>query len=295
MSKKKRKKRAVAAPAPPSPPRVQRGADGRLHLALHRDVNGHEHVTLNVPVFADAWQNEIAAGAANSALAIFGERPSLERAVELARRAMSATSRLAEGLLARAAAGSVACKAGCDHCCHQSVGVTTPEALAIVAHLKQVLPVAELAAFAALIAERFARTRELSADQRFSPDLPCPFLVAGQCSIYEVRPLVCRGMNSLDAKECELRLRDPQARAAFLAQGSGGHCFLEPIRAAQAVSAGVQLGLSELYGLDMRPVELTAALHLLLSGPAASDASWLAGEMPLAAGLQSPAAVSPRP
>ncbi|HYP86639.1 MAG TPA: YkgJ family cysteine cluster protein, partial [Polyangiaceae bacterium] len=252
MSKKKR-------------PPAKRGADGRLHLALHQDASGRAHVTLRAPLFEGAWQNEIATGAANTALAIFGSNPSSERAVALAERAMGAASQLAEGLLSRAPAGSVACKAGCDHCCHQSVAATAPEAFAISEHLQRTRSAAELSDVSARIAVRFERTRGLSADERFSPDLPCAFLVAGQCSIYEVRPLVCRGMNSLDAKECELRLRDEPTRAAFLAQGHGGHCYLEPIRAAQAISAGLQLAGSELYGLDMRPLDLTAAIHLLLS------------------------------
>ena len=62
---------------------------------------------------------------------------------------------------------------------------------------------------------------------------------------------------------------DPEARAAFLAAGVGGRSFMEPIRAFHAVSAGLQLGLSELHGLDMRPLDLTAALDLLLNGPPA--------------------------
>jgi hypothetical protein len=85
-------------------------------------------------------------------------------------------------------------------------------------------------------------------------------------------------MNSLDAEECKARLRDPDARAAFLASGSGGRSFMEPIRAFHAVSAGLQLSLSELYGLDMRPLELTAALDALLNGPESSVAEWLSGK-----------------
>jgi hypothetical protein len=85
-------------------------------------------------------------------------------------------------------------------------------------------------------------------------------------------------MNSLDAQECATRLRDPQTRAAFLAEGGGGHSFMEPIRAFHAVSAGLQLGLSELYQLDMRPLELTAALHLLLGGPETAPLEWIRGQ-----------------
>ena len=260
---------------------ARHGTDGRVHLVLHRDpVSGAEGVALVSPIFDEAWQNDVAAGAANTARGVLRDAPSIERAVALATNVMTATSRLTEGLLARAPQGAVACKAGCDHCCYQSVGVTPPEALAIQDHLRKTLPAADLAAVAAHIADRNERTRGLSSNDRFSPEHPCPFLREGRCSIYEVRPLACRGMNSLDAGECATRLRDPAARAAFLADGSGGQSFMEPIRAVHAVSAGIQLGLSELYDLDMRPLELTAAMHLLLNGPASAADDWAAGKHP---------------
>ncbi|HEX2660944.1 MAG TPA: YkgJ family cysteine cluster protein [Polyangia bacterium] len=269
--KPRKKKAQAAAPA-------RRHADGRVHLALHRDpVNGREQLTLDVPVFRNDWQNELVAAAANTAYAIVQGEPKVERAVELARNAMAAMSRLAEGLLASAPQGAVACKPGCDHCCHQSVGVTPPEALAIFEHLRHTLGEVERAALAAQLAVSEERTRGLSAAERFSPDHPCPFLAQGRCSIYEVRPLACRGMNSLSADECARRLRDPEARAAFLAQGVGGHSYLEPIRAVHAISAGLQVLLSEFYNLDMRPLELTSALHLLFESYDRVVPAWLDG------------------
>jgi len=262
-------------------PQVQRDRAGRVHLAVHRDpASGATFVVLKTPVFKEPWQNEVAAGAANTAYGIFGAEPSLERAVELARNAMAATSKLADGLLARAPAGAVACKVGCDHCCYQSVGVTALEALAIVAHLKKTLSAEALGAVALHVAETYRRTRGLSSAERFSPDHPCVFLEAGRCSVYEVRPLSCRGMNSLDAGECATRLREPEARAAFLTTGAGSHSFMEPIRAFHAVSAGLQLSLHELYDLDMRPLDLVAAVYLLLHWPASAVDAWLAGETP---------------
>jgi Fe-S-cluster containining protein len=260
---------------------ARRDGGGRLHLAVHRDpVSGAESLTLKQPVFKETWQDELAIAAANTAHGILRGAPNLERTVALARNAMAATSRLADGLLARAPEGAVACRAGCDHCCYQAVGVTAPEALAIVDHLKSTRSSGELARIATKLSERHEQTRGLSSQERFSPDHPCPFLEAGNCSIYEARPLACRGMNSLDAGECATRLRDPDARATFLASGRGGHSYLEPIRAFHAISAGLQLGLSELYNLDMRPLELTAAMQLLLAGPEAGPRDWLGGQTP---------------
>ncbi|HKO50499.1 MAG TPA: YkgJ family cysteine cluster protein, partial [Polyangiaceae bacterium] len=275
-----------SAVSPPRAAETQRDAQGRLHLVLQRDPeSGNEAVALRAPLFQEAWQDELSVGTANTARALLRAAPSLERTVELARTAMAATSRLADALLSRAPEGAVACKAGCDHCCHQPVGLTPPEALAIALHLRQTLARDELAVVAARLGERRRATRGLSSAQRFSPDQPCPFLDHGRCSIYEARPLACRGMNSLDADECRSRLRDPEERAAFLARGSGGRSFMEPIRAFHAISAGLQLSLSELYGLDMRPLELTSALDLLLNGPESSSAEWLSGKHPFESAL----------
>ena len=281
MSRRKRRQdRARSSAKPePGPAKSQRDPHGRVHLVLHRDAQtGRELLGLEAPLFQEAWQDELSVGTANTARALLGAEPTLERTVELARTAMAATSRLAEALLSRAPPGAVACRAGCDHCCHQPVGLTPPEALAIAAYLRQALDGEELATIAAVLAQRARQTRGLSSAERFSPEHPCPFLDRGRCSIYEVRPLSCRGMNSLDAEECRARLRDPDTRASFLAQGSGGRSFMEPIRAFHAVSAGLQLSLAELYGLDMRPLELTAALDTLLNGPASDAADWLGGK-----------------
>jgi Fe-S-cluster containining protein len=260
---------------------MRRDAQGRVHLRLVRDAaSGQEAVALEAPVFDQDWQNEITAGAASTAHAACGARPTLAGMVGLARDAMAATSRMSEALLARAPAGAVACRSGCDHCCYQSVGVTPPEALAIFDHLSHTRSDDQLAGLAARVAARRAETRGLAAAQRFSPAHPCVFLEAGRCTIYEVRPISCRAMNSLDAGECERRLRDPQARAAFVAAGTGGHSFLEPIQASHAISAGLQLALRELHGLDMRPLDLIGAMDLLLNGPADVPDAWIGGGTP---------------
>lgn len=281
-SKKSRDKRAKKLLGRSS---ARRDAHGKVHLALFRDpASGHEAVALVAPVFGEAWQNDLAQGAANTAYTLLGDAPTIEDTVALALNAMAATARLIEGLLARApaASGSVACRTGCDHCCYQAVGVTPPEALAIADHLRRTRSPDELARITAHLADCREKTRGLTLAERFSPEHPCPFLEAARCTIYDVRPLSCRGMNSLDADDCATRLRDASARAAFIADGAGGRSFMEPIRAFHAVSAGLQLALWELYDLDVRPLDLTAAVHLLLTSPESVVVAWLRGEPSLA-------------
>jgi hypothetical protein len=256
-----------------------------VHLAVQLDAkSGKALVVLEAPLFDEPWQDEVTASAANTVFAVLGDEPTLERVLEVTQRAMDALSLLVTGLLAQAK-GAVACRAGCGDCCHVVVGITAPEALTIFDHLRRSRSARELSLLKARTAEFREQTRGLSSSQRFSPEYPCIFLdEQGCCSIYEVRPFACRGMNSLDATECETRLHDPGARAEFVENG-GGHVFVEPIRAFRAVSAGLQLSLAELYELDLRPLELCAAMQLLLESDGSLAGEWLAGERPFEAAL----------
>lgn len=240
-------------------------SDGRLHLALVVDpASGRERLDLVRAVFHEDWQNRLTAAAANTAYAVLRDERSVDAVVRLGKSAMASTSTLVAGLLERAPAGSVACQAGCDHCCYQSVGVTPPEALAIHAHLLETRSASELEVLRRAIHSLATRTRGMSSEERVSPELPCPFLEGHSCTIYEARPLSCRGVNSIDAAACRQHLHDPGRRAASVAGLSTGHILLAPLRAMNAISAGLQLGLAERFGLDMRPLDLVFALELLL-------------------------------
>ncbi|HEX6276191.1 MAG TPA: hypothetical protein VFZ53_24285, partial [Polyangiaceae bacterium] len=81
---------------------AHKDAAGRVHLTLHRDPKtGHALVTLERAVFQHAWQNQVAAAAAQTAYSALEDGPSVPRAVALARGVLESMSRMAEGLLAR--------------------------------------------------------------------------------------------------------------------------------------------------------------------------------------------------
>lgn len=235
------------------------------------------------PVFEEEWQNDVALASAGSAHALLSEGRTPDKAVELARSAMAGASKLIDGFLALAPERAPACRAGCAHCCHQAVGVSAPEVLAIHDHLRSTRAPAELASLAARIRDADDRTRGMTAAERLSPELACPFLEREQCSIYEARPLACRGKYSLDAEACARTLRDAEARAAYLAGTLLVPSYLEPLRAFHAVTAGMELSLHELHGLRMSPLELTAAMRVLLDEPETVTRRWLAGEDPFEA------------
>jgi len=270
-------RKAVGAQAADTPRR-------RVHLRLvQQPGSGEPCFELAAPVFEEDWQNRLTLATANTAFAMLRHDPSLSASVQLGKKSMDATSTLTSSLLSRAPDGALACRQGCAHCCHQRVGVTVPEALAIVATLAATRSSAEIQRVRERVDRAYHSTRGLSRDERNSPEHPCPLLENELCSVYEVRPLACRGVHSLDEQACKSKLHDRERRAAYERGELPGHSFVEPVRAVHAISAGLQLGLHEGLGLDLRPLDLTAALHVLLS-EAAADAKapsrpqrWLAG------------------
>jgi hypothetical protein len=259
--------------------RVRRDAQGRAHLLVVRG----DRLALARPLFEEGWQDQVAVGAAATAHDLLAAGHTFANAAALGRTAMDATSKIAGGALAQAPDRPPACRAGCAHCCHQPVGVTPPELFAIYDELRRRCTPAELAAVTGRVRAADDRTRGLTAAARISPDHPCPFLEAARCTIYEVRPLACRGTNSLDAEACARNLHDPTAHAAYVAGTASVPCYREPIRAFHAVSAGLQLALDELHGLEVLPLELTAAMRVLMDDPDGVSARWLGGKDPFAA------------
>ncbi len=279
-------------PAKPSPRKrarpkaspVRRDAAGKAHLVVHRDERGRAlGVKLAKPYFEESWQDDVAAAAANTAIGLLAKGRTLDDAVALGRRAMEATSTLVDGMFLLAADAPPACRAGCSHCCHQAVGVSAPEVFAIFDELSKTRTPRELAAVIERIRRADDKTRGMSSGERWSPDNPCPFLENGSCSIYDVRPLACRGKNSLDAKACEASLHEPAARTAYLAGTFSLPSYLEPMRAFHAVAQGVDLALSELFGLMVAPLELTWAMRILVDEPEKVPDAWLRGEDPFEA------------
>jgi Fe-S-cluster containining protein len=121
--------------------------------------------------------------------------------------------------------------------------VLAPEAFRIAAHLQQTRTPRELAEL----------VYQLGAHgQRDFGARPCVFLADGRCSIYEVRPMVCRGYNSLSKEQCEAYYHDASVDLKGTKDRVAG-------RLAEAMEEGVIAGLNAL-GLDAQWYELPSAV-----------------------------------
>ena len=162
---------------------------------------------------------------------------------------------------------AVECRRGCSYCCHMNVAVTPLEAARIAAGLRR-RPDGDRRS-ALLGAD--VRLGRRGAEARLAMKQPCPLLVEGACSIYEMRPLACRALLSLSAQLCEL-----EAEAAASGRPSSVPTLVTPRLIAAGYISGEVAAMDDL-GLASHLAELTAAVALLLREPAALE-RWLAGE-----------------
>lgn len=104
----------------------------------------------------------------------------------------------------------IPCAQACSACCHQAITITEPEAIRIgraIGRTPSMVPALTLAQIE-------------SADAKKSEDVArysgkaCPFLVDNKCSVYDVRPAICRLHHSMhsDNSLCQLdEVRDVPA------------------------------------------------------------------------------------
>ena len=152
---------------------------------------------------------------------------------------------------------TVACRAGCDHCCRVPMDVQAHEVFFAAEHLQTHFPPAELAGVIARTAVHRARVAGLTSDARGRLMLPCALLRDGRCSSYEGRPEVCRAHHSNNAAACLTHLSDPDFPIE--------KAYIPALRSRlYAVMLGIDEAL-EAAGYDDRAYDFGSALHEALT------------------------------
>lgn len=136
-----------------------------------------------------------------TATALLGDAPSDDELIQACR----VVQEMAETALVRhrGDASLIACGPGCAHCCVVNVAVLQPEAVTMVDYLQRKLSASQLLDLERKIGELYAGIRWLDEEERIRWQQSCALLdEAGSCSVYPVRPLLCRGMTSIDPEAC---------------------------------------------------------------------------------------------
>lgn len=98
---------------------------------------------------------------------------------------------------------NIACGKGCAACCNTRVEITEPEAIFIYSYMKDNLNSEQLESIFSRIKEIVNITSQLKdKNDHRKLQLPCIFLNDSMCSIYEIRPFICREYHSADLQMC---------------------------------------------------------------------------------------------
>jgi hypothetical protein len=151
--------------------------------------------------------------------------------------------------------------------------VSIPELVRIIEHVREQFDETAIAALRARSATYAAQVEGRDVNRATTESVPCPLLVGDLCSVYEARPLVCRGYNSTDADACSRAHDDPGVLVPTFA----------PVKdVTDGATVGMAQRLREAACGDAM-VDLGTAVHMALN----SDAHWaeavVGGELDLSA------------
>lgn len=163
----------------------------------------------------------------------------------------------------------ISCKPGCNYCCHYHVEATATEIFAMAETISK-MPAAERENIRNKIKLTADRVGKLSVDEYIHTNIECAMLKDGQCSVYSVRPLACRGHHSADVRVC--REAYENVRSTALAPKDSG------MEVTFRAFENLQLLVNHQKGLDTSKYELHAALNEAISNPA-SFKRWKDGKI----------------
>jgi Fe-S-cluster containining protein len=160
----------------------------------------------------------------------------------------------------------LACKAGCGACCVLNVAVLFPEVVAIVDFLQTQLDPEQLRMLSRRLNLMADKVRGLGEEEWIALRESCAFLDASEnCSIYPVRPLICRSITSTNASHCEEALK-------IVSTGMERPIFMNMFQKSLMEKTFIALaqGATQL-GFDDHSEQLTVAVQQFLERPQQTD------------------------
>jgi hypothetical protein len=162
------------------------------------------------------------------------------------------------------------CRMGCWHCCTHMVLATVPEILNLAEQVCSTWNDQQIAALRERILVHKAQTATVRDGTAAHPPRPiCPLLEEGGCSVWQHRPFICRGWNSIDVEPCIRKREHPEEEVRE--QG-----LAPQFAVADYIRQGLSEGL-EAQGANSDLCELAYGLEIALDHPDAAE-RYLAGE-----------------
>lgn len=163
-----------------------------------------------------------------------------------------------------------ACRAGCAYCCNYKVEASALELLAIGEFVASRFGPERIRGITERAERNVREAAGLSYGEQRASNQPCPLLIDGQCSVYEVRPSMCRNFLVADVRGCIESFEHPDR------QGVPDACIDTLFEAGNGTTNGFKRAVRD-AGLDPRVYDLDSGLLDAMRGPEPGGASVAGG------------------
>ena len=152
---------------------------------------------------------------------------------------------------------TIACKRACNYCCHLRVNALAPEVASIKDFIEQEFSPEEKEQTLNSLSDFLTKVGPMSVFDRYMRPNLCPLNKNGECTVYDVRPLVCRGHHSYSLPECVRGYENWRSNVPITLNTMRSRCTDAILKAMEDVMAFCKI--------DARSLELPEALTLALS------------------------------
>ncbi|MBW1940983.1 MAG: YkgJ family cysteine cluster protein [Deltaproteobacteria bacterium] len=165
----------------------------------------------------------------------------------------------------------IACRTGCHFCCFAQVSLTPPEALLIGNYVETFYTETEKRDLMKQVEKNLKLTHGKSLEQRVKVwyDTPCIFLKNKKCTVYEVRPFICRAWHSLSVDQCKKAFNDRNPSAEIDSYPHRNYIL-------GSIRAGLQQGCMDM-GCQADTLEIAKAVKLFFNHQDPVK-TWIKGE-----------------
>ncbi len=165
----------------------------------------------------------------------------------------------------------IECNVGCPYCCYTRVKLTPCEALHIGQHIRENYSLRQTDILMKRITNTLRQAKGKSTEElaSFWEKTPCIFLENEKCSIYNIRPFICRAWHSLSADQC---------RRAFESENRDAEIDSTPFRG--IIYGALRNGLTHVcrsMGHEWQSTDIITAVRTVLAHPDPFSA-WVKGE-----------------